>query len=318
MSEVKFKKKQKKAKNEDISSSPLEKDLLQMDLFEHSKIKALNNLNFFQDLDMRLIEEDPCQPRNEFNEELLLELANTISLRGVKTPISVRPNPKKNGYYIINHGARRFRASKLAKKNTIPAYIDKDYTEYDQVIENLHRDGLTPREIANFIGREMAKGFNKKQISKLLGKSPAFITQHSVLLDLPEVIAQVFNAGLCQDVTVLNEIVTVYKSNPQEVSDWLEVDNQIFNRKSIKLFREYLEHENEINKAEIQSSPKIVQGTEIKTVNKRYEVVVEYAKKRAILNLKKPSLNGFVSIRFDDSLNEVNAKMAALKIVDLV
>ena len=84
-----------------------------------------------------LIEEDPNQPRNEFDPVTLQELADTIRLRGVKTPISVHPNLQKDGYFIINHGARRFRASILAGKESIPAFIDSDYTQSDQLIENL-------------------------------------------------------------------------------------------------------------------------------------------------------------------------------------
>jgi ParB family chromosome partitioning protein len=92
-------------------------------------------------------------------------------LRGVKTPISVRDNPDAAGRYLINHGARRVRASKLAHKTSIPAFIDNDYNEADQVIENLQRNELTPREIADFIGRELAKGKKKGDIAKELGKS---------------------------------------------------------------------------------------------------------------------------------------------------
>src|SRR5574344_889709 len=96
-------------------------------------------------IDISLIDEDLCQPRAAsnpgFSEESLNELAETIKVRGVKSPISVRED--KNGRFIINHGARRFRASKLAGKIFIPAFIDNDYTKLDQVIENLQRNNLT-------------------------------------------------------------------------------------------------------------------------------------------------------------------------------
>ena len=108
------------------------------------------------ELELALIDEDPHQPRKQFDENSLAEMAETIRARGVKTPISVRPNPKVEGRYLINHGARRYRASLLAEKVTIPGFIDPDYTEADQVIENLQRDALTAREIADYIGRELA------------------------------------------------------------------------------------------------------------------------------------------------------------------
>ena len=111
---------------------------------------------------LSLIDEDPNQPRTAdnpgFSAESLKELADTIRLRGVKTPISVRNNPQARGRYIINHGARRTRASLLAGKTTIPGFVDNDYSNADQVLENLQRNELTPREIADYIGRELARG----------------------------------------------------------------------------------------------------------------------------------------------------------------
>ena len=72
------------------------------------------------EIDITLISEDIHQPRKEFNQETLRELTETIKLRGVKSPISVRPNPDKPGTYIINHGARRYRASINAGLTKIP------------------------------------------------------------------------------------------------------------------------------------------------------------------------------------------------------
>jgi ParB family chromosome partitioning protein len=192
-----------------------------------------------------LIDEDPHQPRTKDNPgflpESLEELARTIRLRGVKTPISVRDNPDAAGRYLINHGARRVRASRLAHKTTIPAFVDNDYNEADQVIENLQRNELTPREIADFIGRELAKGKKKGDIAKELGKSPAFVSQHVTLLDLPDPIAEAFNSGRCRDVTVINELVTAHKKARNEVGLWLADDTQEITRGSVKLLREYLD-----------------------------------------------------------------------------
>jgi ParB family chromosome partitioning protein len=196
-------------------------------------------------LDMRLIDEDPNQPRTEdnpgFSEESLAELAESIKLRGVKTPISVRDNPDVPGRFIINHGARRFRSSKIAQQPTVPGFVDNDYNEADQVVENLQRNELTSREIADYIGRELAKGIKKGEIAKSISKSAAFVTQHANLLDLPEAIAEAFNSGRVNDVTVVNELVTAHKKKPQEVSDWLADEGQEITRGSVKLLREFLD-----------------------------------------------------------------------------
>ena len=116
-------------------------------------------------LPLEHIDEDPLQPRSAENPGFtalsLAELAASIRLRGVKTPISVRHHPEWPGRYIINHGARRYRASRLAQLATIPGFIDDDYSETDQVVENLQRNELTAREIANYIGRELSKGLKR-------------------------------------------------------------------------------------------------------------------------------------------------------------
>ncbi|MCU7927540.1 MAG: ParB/RepB/Spo0J family partition protein [Candidatus Thiodiazotropha sp. (ex Dulcina madagascariensis)] len=197
------------------------------------------------ELPIELIDEDPNQPRHEdspgFTKQSLGELADTIRERKVKSPISVRPHPEVEGRYMINHGARRYRASIIAEKTTIPAYIDPDYTEADQVIENLQRNDLTPREIADWIGRELARGKKKRDIAKELGKSPAFVTQHVTLLDLPEPIADAFNDSRVNDVTVINELVKAHKQSPDEVAAWMDDDTQDLTRGSVKLLREFLD-----------------------------------------------------------------------------
>lgn len=174
----------------------------------------------FIELPLDLIDEDLNQPRKADNPgflpESIAEIGATIKERGVKSPISVRENLEIQGRYIINHGARRYRGAKWAGKESIPAFIDNDYNETDQVIENLQRNELTAREIADFIGRELAKNKKKSDIAKEIGKSPAFITQHITLLDLPEPIADVFNTGRVRDVTMVNELVTAYKRSLQK------------------------------------------------------------------------------------------------------
>ncbi|MGZ8181794.1 MAG: transcriptional repressor gene korB [Methylobacter sp.] len=197
------------------------------------------------DLALELIDEDPDQPRTAenpgFSSESIAEIGQTIKDRGVKSPISVREHPEIEGRYIINHGARRYRGSRWAGKETIPVFIDNDYNHADQVIENLQRNELTPREIADFIGRELAMGKKKGEIAKEIGKSAAFVTQHVTLLDLPEPIALIFNSGRVRDVTVINELVSAYKKNPSEVEAWLDDDSLDLTRGSVKLLREYLD-----------------------------------------------------------------------------
>ncbi|MCB1986377.1 MAG: ParB/RepB/Spo0J family partition protein [Burkholderiales bacterium] len=194
------------------------------------------------EIDIDLIIEDIHQPRKEFNQDTLRELTETVKLRGVKSPISVRPNSDKPGTYIINHGARRYRASINAGLKTIPAFIDTDYSEADQVIENLQRDNLTSREIADFIGRQLAAGKTKSDVARQLGKTNPYITTHAALLDLPDPIDEIYRAGRCTDVTAIYDLTRLYKANKEEVINWLNLSApEEISRLDVKHFSKFLE-----------------------------------------------------------------------------
>ena len=287
------------------------------------------------ELDIDLIDEDPKQPRTAnnpgFTDESLRELSASIRLRGVKTPISVRANPDVPGRFIINHGARRFRGSKRAGKSTIPGFIDNDYNEADQVVENLQRNELTAREIADFIGREMAQGIKKGEIAKSISKSPAFVTQHITLLDLPDPIAEAFNSGRVKDVTVINELVTAYKKKPQDVSAWLDDDSQEITRGSVKLLREFLDDKSrhETGEEEATIDPNTVEGSKGEAIRKEKEekptdpdklkkaiVRVQHDGRPARLILtRRPPAEGFAWLKYDDDGHEFGADLASVKLV---
>ncbi|SFL36948.1 chromosome partitioning protein, ParB family [Nitrosomonas aestuarii] len=197
------------------------------------------------EIDINLVTEDNQQPRKEFNQETLQELTETIKLRGVKSPISVRPNPHKSGHYIINHGARRYRASINAGLNKIPVFIDNDYTEADQIIENLQRDNLTPREIADFIGRQLATGKKKQDVAKEIGKTNGYVTMHATLLELPDPIREIFQAGRCSDITAIYNMTKIFSKYPLELADWLKHNTQnVITRADVQTLKEFL-HFNE-------------------------------------------------------------------------
>ena len=201
------------------------------------------------DLALNLIDEDPDQPRREdnpgFSEEKLNELAKSIARRGVKTPISVHDNPENPGRFIINHGARRFRASKLAGKTTVPAHVDNDYTRTDQLTENLLREGNTPLEIATAIGEFIKRGMKKKEIAECIGKTAGYVTQYSSLLKLPHSIAKAFAINRLTDVTIIYELVQLHHHHPEEVDTWVNDDSQEFTRGSLKYLRIYLAQKQE-------------------------------------------------------------------------
>ncbi len=285
------------------------------------------------ELSLELIDEDPMQPRTEdnpgFSTASLAELAASIRRRNVKTPISVRMNPVVPGRFIVNHGSRRVRASLLTSNTTIPCFIDNDYNEADQVVENLQRNALTPREIADFIGRELAKGFKRGEIAKMISKSPAFVTQHANLLELPDPIASAFNAGRAKDVTVVSELLTAFKQDASAVTDWLAADNQEITRSSVKLLRAFLddkrqhvvdievESDAELDLEEIgesRSVEEVPRGMD-RVAHKMPVLQVRYAQRLARLLLsRRPGRDGFAWIKYEDTgeIDEVNLAKAHL------
>jgi ParB family transcriptional regulator, chromosome partitioning protein len=284
-------------------------------------------------LDIALIDEDKDQPRQEnnpgFSKERMSELAESIKSRGVKTPISVRDNPNAPGRYLINHGARRFRASKLAGNATIPAYIDRDYTTHDQVQENLHRDSLTEREIADIIGKELARGTKKAAIAKLLNKSPAFVTQHATLLDLPEPIADVYYSGRCKDVTIINELVMLNKKHPQELQGWL-LDETLeeITRGPVKLFREFLDEkqkqqglgddESIIEHDTTAPRPQADKPVDPDKLKKAIIKVQHKGRAARLLLNRRPSAEGLGWLQYDDDGHESEANLNEVMLVAML
>lgn len=132
------------------------------------------------------IETNPNQPRKEFSEDTLEELAQSIREHGVIVPITVNKNKDK---YIIIAGERRYRAAKKAGLNKIPAYI-RIVTEQETMemalIENIQRDDLNSIEIALSLNALLqASSLSPEQLGKKIGKSRSTIANYIRLLSLP-------------------------------------------------------------------------------------------------------------------------------------
>ena len=148
------------------------------------------------DLKLAEIRPNPYQPRQNFDESALNDLAQSIRATGVFQPIIVRKSV--NGYEIIA-GERRFRASKLAEKTTIPAII-RDFDERAMmevaVLENLQRENLTPIEEAQAYDMLIKKlNLTQAEVSKRLGKSRPYIANYLRLLSLPPIVKQMLSEG---------------------------------------------------------------------------------------------------------------------------
>lgn len=142
------------------------------------------------DLEIGSIEINPFQPRTNFNEESLQELATSIKQLGVIQPITVR-KLGFNNYQLIS-GERRLRASKLIGLETIPAYIriaDDNESLVMALVENIQRHDLDPIEVALSYHRLIEEiSLTQEELSERVGKKRSTITNYLRLLKLDPII----------------------------------------------------------------------------------------------------------------------------------
>jgi ParB-like partition proteins len=146
-----------------------------------------NGSSSISEIELSQIVANPDQPRRTFDEESLNELADSIREHGVISPITLRDNG--DGTYMIIAGERRFRASKMAGLERIPAYIrtakDEQVMEW-ALIENIQREDLDAIEIALAYQRLMDEyNLTQERMSERVGKKRATVANYLRLLKLP-------------------------------------------------------------------------------------------------------------------------------------
>lgn len=139
------------------------------------------------ELNIDFIEANPFQPRTDFDENALNELAESIKVQGVIQPVTVR-KMGRDKYQLIS-GERRLRASKLAGLKTIPVYIrvanDEQMLEM-ALIENTHREGLNAIEVALSYQRLIEEcNITQEELGEKVGKDRSTVTNFLRLLKLP-------------------------------------------------------------------------------------------------------------------------------------
>ena len=143
------------------------------------------------------IEPNREQPRKQFDEEALSELADSISKHGVLQPLLVRP--LTDGSYQLVAGERRWRASRMAGLTEVPVVV-KDLTDSQvaelALVENLQRENLNPLEEANGY-KELGEkfGYTQEQIAEVVGKSRSAVANSLRLLALPKSVATLVSEG---------------------------------------------------------------------------------------------------------------------------
>ena len=166
-----------------------------------------------------LIDPNPFQPRHNFNEEEIGELAQTIKEHGLIQPITVR---KFNGRYQIVSGERRTRAARVAGLSTIDAYVhellsDKNMGEW-ALIENIQRVDLNIVEIAQSYQQLIEKhGYTHEDLAKSIGKSRSVVTNTLRLLKLPESVQNWIQEGKLSS-SAARSLLSPEITNPEQTA----------------------------------------------------------------------------------------------------
>ena len=201
-----------------------------------------NGISDFAELELSKVYANPLQPRKDFSEELLQELAEDIKTNGLLQPIIVVK--KENGLYMIVGGERRYRAvSAYTQLSTIKAHIiqanEAKILEL-ALIENIQREDLTDFEIAVHIGKLWSSSnyATKTELAKAIGKSQSYISKAFGCLRLDESIIkdiQEHNSDI--GLSVLEEVSRV-KDKTMQKEVYALIKNKEITRDEIKDFKE--------------------------------------------------------------------------------
>ncbi len=236
-----------------------------------------------QELPLNELRVNPYQPRKTFNEESLNELAESIKEHGVFQPIIVKKSIK--GYEIVA-GERRFRASKLAGKETIPAIV-RNFTDEEMmeiaVLENLQRENLNAVDEANAYKTLMENlHLTQDQVSKRVNKSRSHITNLLGILSLPEDVLTLvkenkLTMGHARCLSKLSDIEKINELTKKVLEENLSVREL-----------EALSSGNEIErKNKIVKSPKSNEYTSLeKELTEYYGTKVKIANKKLIISFE--------------------------------
>jgi ParB family chromosome partitioning protein len=162
----------------------------------------------YREIPVSAIEADPHQPRRSFDEAKLQELAESIKLYGVLSPILVRAGALPGRYTIIS-GERRYRASQLAGLAAIPAIVSQGEGEDSrtlaiQLVENLQRDDLSPLERAQAIGAlRDGHSLSIRDIAEKLSISKSAVQRSLEILSLPDDLLNALREGASESKVLL-------------------------------------------------------------------------------------------------------------------
>ena len=264
------------------------------ELKEVEKLKEYAKNESRQEILTGLIDPNPYQPRKIFDEVKLQELATSIKTYGVISPILLRK--LDTGRYQILAGERRFRASKIAGLNRVPAIVaefsDKQMMELS-IIENIQREELNVIEEAKAYDNLCNKlGLTQEEVGQRVGKSRSYIANIMRLLNLPRVI---------QDY-VINGVLTMGQVKPLI---------NLRDSEAIKIANDAIELG--YTSRQIESLANLAQGREVnknkskseKDFNPYHEYVTSYLHKRLRVKVKIKDDELRITFRNEEELKRI-------------
>jgi ParB family chromosome partitioning protein len=168
------------------------------------------------EIGLQKLRPNPDQPRTNFSEEALRDLAGSIEQHGLIQPIAVVEDRENEGGFIIVAGERRYRAFKLLGKETIPAITTSGNPDEIALIENMQREDLSAIEEAEALGKLMEKhNYKQEDLAKVIGKARTTVVELLSLNNLPEEIKSECRTSDIASKSVLIEIARLGKPKDQ-------------------------------------------------------------------------------------------------------
>ena len=220
-------------------------------------------------IDINDIRPNSAQPRSNFDEDKLAELASSIKANGVIQPLIVRES--SSGYELVA-GERRWRASRKAGLRKVPCIVrnfDDRQNAIVAIIENMQREDLNPIEEAKGLRSMTEKyGFTQEQVSASLGRSRTYITNSIRLLKLPEEIQEYVSSGQMSAAHGRTIINIPDKAKQKEIADKI-IRNDLSVRATEKLAEKVKDElRPERRKRKKAAKPEGARSAEIEAVEK--------------------------------------------------
>jgi len=260
-----------------------------LETLEQTDEKAKLLAQIFQEVEISKIQFNPYQPRRNFDDKNIEELAESIKINGVIQPITLRKT--ETGFQLVS-GERRIRAALKAGLTKIPAFIisvDEDYKMLEMaLIENIQREDLNPIDLANGF-KKLAEEFHftQEEIAHRVGKDRSTITNIIRLLKLPIVVQDSLRKG---EISIGHAKVLLSLDNDELIKQaWKKIiENNLSVRQTEKLITSLLTNkpkETKPKKITVDSNLRYFEqeisktiGTKVKIEdrNKKGKIIIEY------------------------------------------